>query len=198
MPFDPIACPENPPFLRSLCKSLYQEPLLVRWPQRALLCKWGMTSQGRIGPLIDENDPEGTRDRTPAPDRMLPPDDAEYAALVRQEDPEANLPWAFAVAAFKYAGGHVPQPPPGADKWVVLHLYDALTRYAVGNQDEAYLAAKHYTQSTNLVAVHPVVQHLMAQYPCIVNVLQRRAFDTFGYDPANQFGEGGHDNCGFV
>ena len=207
MPFDLNTCPENPPFLRSLCKSLYHESLLVRLPQRALLCKWGMTSQGRIGPLIP--DPRDLDDAVDIVDTMpdaetVPAGDTEYAALVRQEDPEALNPgphngWPFAVAAFKYAGGNVPQAVPGADCWHLVHVYEALTRYAAGNQEEAHRAAKHYTQSANLVALHPVVQHLMAQYPCIVNTLQHRIFDAFGYDPANLFAPGrGHDNCGFV
>ena len=188
MPIDPVhpdtwinkITLNQPPFIQSLCKSLYCEPWLVRAPARPKLCRWGMTSQGRIGPLIDE-------------------DDADYAALVRQEDPEANSPWAFAVAAFKYAGGNVPQPTPGADKWEVVPLYEALTRYMAGNQEEAHRAAKHYTQSVNLVAVHPVVYHLMSEYPCIVSTLQARAFTAFLYDPAEQFAPGAaHDNCGFV
>ena len=36
---------------------------------------------------------------------MLSAGDDKYSALVLQEDPEAQQPWAYTVAAFKYAGG---------------------------------------------------------------------------------------------
>ena len=48
-----------PPFIRSLCKSVYYEKLLVRPPERAVLCKDGMTPQGGVL-TIDENHPEET------------------------------------------------------------------------------------------------------------------------------------------
>jgi hypothetical protein len=173
--------------------------LFVRLADRPLLCKWGMTSQCRIGPLIDEHDPQCTMRNRPPQERMLPIDDAEYEALLRQEDPEARQPWAHAVAAFKRMGGNVPQAPPGAECWHLVHLYEALTHYAEGNKDEAHRAARHYTQSANLAAVHPVVHGLMRECPWVVLTLQARVFAAFGYDPANQFApEREHDNCGFV
>jgi hypothetical protein len=188
-----------PPFIRSLCKSLYHENLLVRLPKEAKVCRYGMTSGGRVG-VVDENDPDWTIANMPMGDQTLPVGDAEYDALVRQQDPEAQEPWAHAVAAFRRMGGYVPQAVPGTEAWQLLHLYEALTRWgAAGNRDEAARAARHYTQSANLVAVHPVVQHLMAQYPCIVKTLQARVFTKFRYDPLDQFAPGRrHDICGFV
>jgi hypothetical protein len=57
----------------------------------------------------------------------------------------------------------------------------------------------HFTQSANLVSVHPVVFQAMRQHVCIVNALQARSFKEFGYDPANYFApQEPHDNCGFV
>ena len=210
MPFDPNDpnawinhITETPPFIRSLCKSLYHESPLVRWPQRALLCQWGMTSQDRIG-VIDENDPDWTLRNMPAPERMLPPGDAQYDALVRQEDPEALAPgarigWPFAAAAFKYTGGNVPQAEAGADAWRLLHLYAGAPAFDNGVEFDAMPNPKHYTQSAGLVAVHPVVHLLMAQHPCIVHTLRARAFTKFNYDPANYFPhEAPPDDCGFV
>ena len=97
MPFDPQNPIEwineitqnDPQFIRCLCKSLYWESHLVRLPARAILCNWGMTSQGRVG-VVDENDPETTRINTPPLERMLRAGDPQYDALVRQEDPEAG------------------------------------------------------------------------------------------------------------
>ena len=169
----------------------------MRLPREAKLCQYGMTSRVRVA-VEDENDPDWTMRNKPLREQMLPVGDAEYDALVRQQDPEAQEPWAYAVSAFKRMGGCVPQavPPEG---WQVLLLYEALTRWgAAGNRDEAAQAARHFTQSANLVAVHPVVQHLMAQYPCIVKTMQQRVFETFMYDPRTWFSPGeGHDICGF-
>jgi hypothetical protein len=122
---------------------------------------------------------------------------ADFEVQVGQEDPNALGPgqdrnwWAWAVAAFRYAGGNKPESPEGADCWRICHLYSS---------DEFILAKQryHFTQSANLVAVHPVVQHLMAQYPCIVKTMQQRVFETFMYDPRTWFSPGeGHDICGF-
>ncbi len=99
------------------------------WPSslRGIALRGKGAAGGRLG-VINEDDPEGTITGMPGQDRMLPPDDAEYAALVRQEDPEVLNPglhngWPFAVAAFKFAGGSVPQGPPDVNKWQLLHLY---------------------------------------------------------------------------
>ena len=93
----------------------------------------------------------------------------------------------------------MPQHVGHACAWEVVHIYPVLTGYAAGNRDEAAHAARQYTQSAGWVAVHPVVFHLMAQYPCIVNTLRARVFTSFNYDPTNYFApEAVPDNCGFV
>ena len=209
MPFDPNDpnpwldhISENPPFIRSLCKSLYHESFLVRLPLRAWLCDWGMTSQGRVGPMIpelpDADEAGKMLDNWPqAP--TVAAGDAKYAALVRQEDPESRQAWAHAVAAFKYAEGVVPQAAPGADAWQLRHVYEPLTRWGAGGEVEANRAAKHYTQSAGWVALHPLIHHLMAEHPCILKTLQARVFSTFKYDPEELFAPGrAHNNCGFV
>jgi hypothetical protein len=147
---------------------------------------------------VYEDDPERTIREMPPRERVLGDEEqAAYEALVGQEDPDALGPgpdrnWrAWSVGAFRYAEGCVPQPPEGAEAWTIRHLY-VLDAPMV---EQKY----HFTQSANLVAVHPVVHRLLAQYPCILKTLQARAFATFGYDPANQFApEREHDNCGFV
>jgi hypothetical protein len=202
MPFDPNnpnawinqITDGQPEFVGSLCRSLYHEPLLACWPQGDKLCHWGMTGQGRVA-VVDENDPEWTLRNTPAPERMLAARDARYDALVRQQ--EAPEPWDYAVAAFKYTGGNFPASS-GADAWRLVHLYEALTVFGAGNRDEAARAARHFTQAAALVAVHPVVFHLKREHPCVVTVLQRVAFRRFHYDPTNQFAESAPCICGFV
>ena len=149
--------------------------------------------------VVDEDDPNRTRIEMPPPERVLGDEEqAAYEAQVGQEDPNALGPgpdrnwWAWAVAAFRFAKGYRPEPPKGAEQWCTCHLY-SLDVFLP--REQRY----HFTQSANLVAVHPVVQSLMAQYPCIAKTLQARAFCAFRYDPANQFAPGtGHDNCGFV
>jgi len=187
-----------PPFIRSLCKSLYHERLLVRLPSRAVLCNYGMTSRGRVM-VVDEDDPNRTHIEMPPQKRVLGDEEqAAYEAQVGQEDPNALGPgpdrnwWAWAVSAFRYAGGCKPESPQGADCWQIRHLY-SLDGFPL--REQKY----HFTQSADLVAVHPVVQCLMEQYPCIAKTLQARVFCAFQYDPANQFASGrGPDNCGFV
>jgi len=171
MPFDPNTCPENPPFIRPLCKSLYYENLLVRLPMRAVLCRYGMTPQGRVQ-TVDETHPDETIAAMPFPPQVLSREEqADYEAQVGQEDPDALGPgfdrnwWAWAVAAFRYAGGCKPESPEGTDRWMICHLYSLDVSTLA---DQRY----HFTQSANLVAVHPVVQHLMAQYTCVVKTLQ--------------------------
>jgi hypothetical protein len=135
---------------------------------------------------------------------MQPVGDEQFEAMVRQEDQgEPATPWAYAAAAFKYAGGNVPQPTPGVDNWKLLHLYPSLDRIVLGDLESIFLAATHFTQSANMVAVHPLVHQLMADHPCILSVLQARMFTAFGienrYDPERKFAPGeNHDLTGFV
>ena len=179
-----------PPFIRSVCKSVYHESLLVRLPEQPLLCAFEMTSRGHV-------DTKSAKDFI-----MLNLDQervAQYRALVRQEDPEERLPSAHVFAAFSYTRGHVPQVSVADDGWRVMHLYAGAPAFDNGVAFDAMADPKHYTQSACLVAVHPVVQHLMAQYPCIVYALRARSFTQFQYDPANYFApQAQHDDCGFV
>ena len=122
---------------------------------------------------------------------------ADFEVQVGQEDPNALGPgqdrnwWAWAVAAFRHAGGNKPESPEGAGCWRICHLYSS---HVFPHEKQRY----HFTQSANLAAVHPVVQHLMARYPCIIRTLQQRVFDTFSYDPLDQFAPGrANDICGF-
>ena len=199
---------ENEPlFIRSLCRYLFFENGLVRQPVRKMVCYWGMTSEGRA--QCGSDVPEVFLDwfLSHSPDdgeSHLPPDDVEYQELVRQEDPEALNPdagnfWAFAVAAFKYGGGNIPQTAAGAEKWELIHLYEILTRLSPDNRDDTPGAVNHFTQSAALVAVHPVVYHLKREHPCIVTTLQARAFTKFRYDPKRCFAPNAdHNNCGFA
>jgi hypothetical protein len=210
MPFDPnhpslwideITANQSP-LLRCLCKSLYHEPLLVRWATHALLCKWGMTAEGRVG--LPEDGMGVDRRTIPSADRILIQDDEQYALLVRQEDPNAlnpgaTNPWPFAVAAFKRCGGVMPVAVPDACQWRLFHLYDDMTHLVVGNRVESERAGRQFTQAAALVAAHPVVYHLKGEHACIESTLRAKAFTRFNYDPLNLFApETDHDNCGFI
>lgn len=177
----------------------------MHWAERALLGKAicdrpNGPIEAPVGDNTDADDPEVFIRNMPGIDQMIPAADAQYDALVRQEDPEAREPWAFAVAAFKRCGGNVPQPVPGAERWPPpVHLYAGAPALPNGSVFEATRHQNHYTQSAGLVAVHTVVHHLMPQYPCIVNTLRARAFKEFKYDPAKYFSpQAWHDACGFV
>jgi hypothetical protein len=192
----------EPTLVKRLCKSLYHEPLLVRWPAHALLCKWGMTADGRIG--VPEDPLEFNATARPGQDRLLGQDDAQFALLVRQEDPNvlepgpAN-PWPFAVAAFKRGGGVVPVVAAEGCEWRVVHLYETLTHLVVGNRVDSERAGRHFTQAAAFVALHGVAQSAMRQYPSIQSVLRAKAFALFSYDPLAYFApDKEHDNCGFV
>lgn len=209
MPFDPNnpnawidqITADDPPFARSLCKSLYHEPLLARWPTRSLICKRGMTADGRIG-LLEA--PAEAAIAMPRPDRMLREGDEEYTLLVQQEDPNAlnpgpAVPWPFAMAAFKRCGGNLPAAAPGSCEWRVIHLYDELIHPILGNAAASARAGWHFTQSAALVALHGLACSAKRQYPTIERVLRAKAFTTFNYDPLNQFApDVDHDDCGFV
>lgn len=193
MTFDPNIYRDAPPFIHCLCKSLYYENLLVRLPDRAVVCHDGMTPAGRIGRIDLDNPEVSLAGLLFAPDTLKTEELADYETQVGQEDPDAVGPgfdrnwWAWAVAAFRYAGGIKPESPKGAEGWTVLHLYHM---DLIQVDKHRY----HFTQSANLVAVHPVAQHLLAEQPCLLKSLQKRVFDKFGYDPLGQIAPGqNHD-----
>ena len=151
---------DRPPFIHSLCKSLYYENLLVRFPSRAVLCKYGMRNRGRVM-VVDEDDPDRTRIEMPPRERVLGDEEqAAYEAVVGQEDPNALGPgpdrnwWAWAVAAFRFANGYKPEPPKGAEQWCTRHLYSL---DVFPPREQRY----HFTQSANLALArtHPIHRH---------------------------------------
>jgi hypothetical protein len=154
--------------------------------------------------MFPENDPLWAMDHHPPLHRMEPVGDEQFEAMVRQEDQgQPAAPRAYAAAAFKHAGGNVPEPTPGVGNWKLLHLYPSLDRIVLGDLESIAVAATHFTHTANMVAVHPLVHQLVADYPCILNVLQARMFTAFDienrYDPERKFAPGeNHDLTGFV
>ena len=202
----------SPPFIRSLAKSLYHEAALVRWPRCAILTQSGMTPIGMVGAAGD--DPMVLVDSLPAAGRALsdPTLIAEFREMVKAEN-QAGEAVAYALATFRCAGGTIPNTSSALDEWRLLHIYEALTHFEVGDYTATMLAIQLYTQSAAWVTLHPVAFHLCREHPVLIEVLQARAFTLFPtdhvmgaqFDPLNRFDpecefapDREHDNCGFV
>ncbi len=149
-------------------------------------------------------------------EQMLPPRRAiptghqqrfkELLAAEQAARPADPVPSHYAAAAFRFAGGTIPQMP-YAGGWSLRHLYDGTFDhydeehfYGAGQQRiNALQDHRHFTQAAGMVAVHPVVNQLWPIYPWIVYTLRARAAVTLHYDPDRVFFEHGErDACGFV
>lgn len=95
-----------------------------------------------------------------------------------------------AIAAFLFAGGERPARYGSSNSWSVHHLYSGKFPY-VGRRDTTHAAksGSHFTQSAGLVAVHPIADALVDEFPPFTWLLRARAFLLFGYDPDGVFGE---------
>ena len=190
-------------FLLSLCKSLYWEDVLVRFPQQAKLVWQGLRADGTLAEVI--GDVETPDDALAAINRMAPPhltvanDDPRLLALVEEDGRVENKPWSRnpAFTAFRYAGGHAPQTPQG-EPWVLRLLYSGEQPF-VGRTATLTCPEEgnHFTQTAGMVAVHPAIHQLWNTCPAVAHTLRARAFALFGYDPDGVLAEGHHD-FGFV
>ena len=103
-------------------------------------------------------------------------------------DTRSNGP---AIAAFLYAGGERPTRVGSRNSWSIHHLYSGKFPYV--NRSVTLHAVKdgdHFTNSAGLIAVHPVVDGMCDEYPCVAWYLRARAFERFGYDPDDVFSRG--------
>jgi hypothetical protein len=103
-----------------------------------------------------------------------------------------------AIAAFRLAGGKRPKRFGSSNAWSVHHLYSGKFPYC--DRKGTTHAAKdcmHFTQSAGLVAVHPVTDALVDEFPFFTWLLRAEAYRRFGYDPDKVFAAD-HDNYGFV
>jgi hypothetical protein len=102
-----------------------------------------------------------------------------------------------AIAAFLYAGGSRPKRYGSSNAWSIHHLYSGKFPY-VDRKDTTHAAksALHFTQSAGLVAVHPIADALVDEFPPFAWLARARAYLAFGYDPDGVFGE--KDELGFA
>jgi hypothetical protein len=103
-----------------------------------------------------------------------------------------------AIAAFLLAKGARPARFGSSNNWSIHHLYSGKFPYrGVEKTLHAQKACYHFTQSAGLVAVHPVADALVDEFPFFAWLLRAEAFRRFGYDPDQVFGVN-HDAFGFV
>jgi len=100
-------------------------------------------------------------------------------------DTRSNGP---AIASFLYAGGERPERVGSRNRWSIHHLYSGKFPY-VGRTETLHAVkhGDHFTNSAGLIAVHPILDAMCDEYPCIAWYLRARAFERFGYDPDHVF-----------
>lgn len=144
----------------------------VRWPGEALL----------LWPGCNRIPPEGQRQKYhsyPAPLVALGRSKSVYL------DGRPNGP---AIAAYLVAGGERPARFGSSNAWSIHHLYSG--KFPYHNRQNTVHAAKegnHFTQSAGLVAVHPVADAMVDEFPFFAWLLRAHAFRRFGYDPDGVF-----------
>jgi len=156
--------------------------VFVRWPKRALL----------LWPECDRVPPPGKKHKY----FKYPVHIKEMADTIKyQLDGRLNGP---AIAAFRIAGGERPERFGSSNAWSVHHLYSGKFPY-FGREKTTHAAKEclHFTQSAGVIAVHPVADALVDEFPFFTWLLRARAYDRFGYDPDHAFAED-HDEFGFV
>lgn len=117
--------------------------------------------------------------------RYVEPLKSELKSKYIDMDTRSNGP---AIAAFLYAGGERPERIGSRNRWSIHHLYSGKFPYV--DRTETLHAVKdgeHFTNSAGLIAVHPILDAICDEYPCIAWYLRARAFERFGYDPDSVF-----------
>jgi hypothetical protein len=156
----------------------------VRWPAKAMLLCSGW-------------------DRKPSPGKKMKY--FKYLPRIQKMAKEVVRPFALdgrpngpAIASFLIAGGERPQRFGSSNSWSIHHLYSGKFPYI--DRDKSLHATKegfHFTQSAGLVAVHPIADAMVDEYPCFTWLLRALAFKRFGYDPDKVLADE-HDERGFV
>jgi hypothetical protein len=122
--------------------------VFVRWPKRALL----------LWPDCDP--PPGKKHKY----FKYPAHIKEMASTIKyQLDGRPNGP---AIAAFRIAGGERPGRFGSSNAWSVHHLYSG--KFPYFGRERTIHAAKeclHFTQSAGVIAVHPVADALVDEFP---------------------------------
>jgi hypothetical protein len=130
-------------------------------------------------------------DRVPPPGKKLKYFD--YPSHIRQIakgrnivlDTRQNGP---AIASFLLAGGKRPRRFGSANAWSIHHLYSGKFPYCeLGSTTHAAKSGNHFTQSAGLIAVHPLADAMVEEFPFFAWLLRARSFLKFGYDPDGVF-----------
>jgi hypothetical protein len=154
----------------------------VRWAAEALL----------LWPDCDRVPPPGKKQKYfsyPAHIRQL----AKTRRVVLDTRP--NGP---AIASFILAGGERPSRFGSSNAWSIHHLYSGkFPYYSRQSTTHAAKECAHFTQSAGLVAVHPVADAMVDEFPFFAWLLRAHAFRRFGYDPDGVFALE-HDDLGFA
>lgn len=156
--------------------------VFVRWPFEAILLWRGCDR-------IVERGKKTKYHSFPGPVKSL-----AKAKRVRL-DRRANGP---AIASFRLAGGERPPRYGSSNAWSVHHLYSGKFPY-LGRTSTTHAAkeSNHFTQSAGLVAIHPLADALVDEFPFFAWILRAHAFLRFGYDPDCVFSEA-IDDLGFA
>jgi hypothetical protein len=93
-----------------------------------------------------------------------------------------------AIASYLLAGGGRPERFGSLNAWSIHHLYSGKFPYI--DREESMHATKHglhFTQSAGLVAVHPVADAMVDEFPFFAWLLRAHSYIRFKYDPDRVF-----------
>lgn len=165
--------------VRQLCRNLSS---FVKWPTEVILMWQG----------CDRIPPKGKKMKYHRyPDRIK--------VLTKKAGiPNDTRPNGPAIAAYLLAGGERPERRGSNNAWSIHHLYSGKFLYI--DRDSTTHAAKeglHFTQSTGLIAVHPIADAMCDEFPAFAWRLRAESFRRFGYDPDGVF-SGRRNKLGFA
>jgi len=99
-------------------------------------------------------------------------------------DSRSNGP---AVMTYLLAGGKRPKRI-GGRGWDIHHIYNGKFPFIEGGKTlHAAKNEKHFTQSADLVAIHPIAHALADEYFYFAWLLRYESFKRFNYDPDSVF-----------
>lgn len=90
--------------------------------------------------------------------------------------------------AYLLAGGDRPDRVKLNKKWSIHHIYDGSFKAKGMNRIiRAVNEGNYFTESSGLVAVHPVADALADEVPYFAWLLRFEAFQRYGFDPDGVF-----------
>ena len=138
----------------------------VRWPEKAILF-WEGCVRNKYHIYPDEKKKELKSKGIPI-------------------DQRSNGP---AVMSFLLAGGKRPKRMSNPNQgWPIHHIYDRKFSWPKkGETLHAVQDGKHFTQSAELVAIHPIAEAITDEYFYFAWLLRHESFLRFNYDPNRVF-----------